>query len=1519
METAERRGDRVSPTGGFALSSCDFREEAGSGEFPREKRVVKERRVTKTEEATNQSPPSPSSSPSDRRSSLSSRSSFSSLQSSHLTAFSSSGSPLSPSLSPSSLSPSLSPSPLSPPLSPSSLSSPLSSPPVASPTDSESYERQNAASTLDEERDKDRETNNKQAEAQGEEGERDKGKQRGQKEDRQEEEEEEEKEEEERGSSDSSGVRLSSDLSRSSGVVDSNAPRLPGCVLLHEGGSEEDFSAKRLEEEAQDRKQERRQSERVEWTAELSHDSTRSRSLSWIVRPPMHFPSETREPVSRFPLITYRGTDSATQKLIEEKLAALSRAPSSYHHLPSSSSLSSSFSSSLSSFSSSLSSSSSSSLSSSSSSSLSASSQAEAPGLAVGIGREQERLLNAKFAREGEASSWSLLPFGDLASYVFRSLVAGDRPEGPSQTTVESPSEALSPEEALEEANAGETVPAEATSSSDSGLFSSSSEDDLPVVSSLSSQRRLRSLRSFRDLSTKEGASAVRRHASERARVCSSRRSSSVSDEGFSQSLDLPEGFERRAKVETDSVGDRGAAGRSPDPRTAPQTGVQTITASPPEARKDASADARDFAWNAEGEAFDSRELRNNGDPSSFSTKKGSLSHPHRVPSSLASSSQMSCGGARFSSVSSYRLPPADGREAPPTAAHPSRLSRLNSARESESVAENWRFRKSQTMLLASKWRRRAHAAAVAAEKARVASASVPSEKNDESGRKKKPGKAEEKARGKETLSAEELALRNCAIVSRVAAAEAVKAAEEAAEKSVRAALVEAALKFRVSRVTLQDWMKSPGIQQKRIWDIIFPATHNSASWKVEETTMKQPMLLSMIKNWVTCQHVNITEQLSRGIRWLDLRVCKLGDASFDQDSSQASRKKGDKDCSEGGANPATQASSAGGWKVPADKRKQWESSERRSAPCDGDTAGLERGKEERKKATNDRGKQMNEQEKKRAALLLGLGSLRAIPYCAHGGVCTVPLLPVLCEIREFLDSHPSEIIILSLVADHGVCQGTFCDTRPLHAGEVDFYLGKILGDFLGPRLGKDTTLEQLLKRNQRVIYFWSHEERCLPPFDLCLFCRSSFSPALPTASASPSQSRFASRCVEATGLLVQARREKEQEGRSDGGACTCERGRLQAWLRKAHMLFSTEPLPGEAPDDRQAALRSVCRTLRAGGNSQASQHHGSHSASPQPSPRTTHVAPQTGLHVPASLAVPASPSRPETLFLSPEKSPTSEFLSPSLTLSPDERGLSRASSRPRVSPSALSYSRSPFHAGKTVLLKSWRDTRAAKPEILITHLDAWLQERKQEATKEREYERRGNKPYVFKMLCGEVTAPDSLGLHVVLYWTKEAQSALRSLPHGIKTSAKTTNRLLLRFLAEQNVVTRELRDARLHHLEKALRRAKRRRERDRHETREGATPESNDYDLSEAEEKQAILRQLEDRDGLGEVKGLHVLNGISHDFVNRHLTEFIVQLNLEKLHSSPCSVAASPTAAASSSQVSCASQSLFASPFRPV
>lgn len=103
--------------------------------------------------------------------------------------------------------------------------------------------------------------------------------------------------------------------------------------------------------------------------------------------------------------------------------------------------------------------------------------------------------------------------------------------------------------------------------------------------------------------------------------------------------------------------------------------------------------------------------------------------------------------------------------------------------------------------------------------------------------------------------------------------------------------------------------------------------------------------------------------------------------------------------------------------------------------------------------------------------------SRKGEPYCAHGGFRTVPLKDVLRQIASFCESHPSEVIVLSVRRDVAFLHGP----SSLGILESDFLVALILRSFLGPQLTRDVTIGELADRHQNVLYFFEERERYLP------------------------------------------------------------------------------------------------------------------------------------------------------------------------------------------------------------------------------------------------------------------------------------------------------------------------------------------------------------------------------------------------------------------------------------------------------
>lgn len=73
-------------------------------------------------------------------------------------------------------------------------------------------------------------------------------------------------------------------------------------------------------------------------------------------------------------------------------------------------------------------------------------------------------------------------------------------------------------------------------------------------------------------------------------------------------------------------------------------------------------------------------------------------------------------------------------------------------------------------------------------------------------------------------------------------------------------------------RVLLENWMGATALQDKRIWDVCIPGTHNSATYKWTHSEGNKVML-KFVRQFVTCQNKSIYQQLSDGIRFLDIRI----------------------------------------------------------------------------------------------------------------------------------------------------------------------------------------------------------------------------------------------------------------------------------------------------------------------------------------------------------------------------------------------------------------------------------------------------------------------------------------------------------------------------------------------------------------------------------------------------------------------------------------------------------------------
>lgn len=177
----------------------------------------------------------------------------------------------------------------------------------------------------------------------------------------------------------------------------------------------------------------------------------------------------------------------------------------------------------------------------------------------------------------------------------------------------------------------------------------------------------------------------------------------------------------------------------------------------------------------------------------------------------------------------------------------------------------------------------------------------------------------------------------------------------------------------------LANWMGINVVQKSRIWDITIPGSHNSATYEITHQESKRA-LMKFVSQFVRCQDMTIYQQLMNGIRFLDLRLCKHPQQP-------------------------------------------------------------------------------------------------GVPYCAHGGYRTAPLLDVYRQIAKFLDEHPTEIVLISGKKDEGFEKGE----GMISLLESDFWLSLYLGRFLGVKLRNDTTVADMVKRGQQVVYFFNTVERYLP------------------------------------------------------------------------------------------------------------------------------------------------------------------------------------------------------------------------------------------------------------------------------------------------------------------------------------------------------------------------------------------------------------------------------------------------------
>lgn len=124
----------------------------------------------------------------------------------------------------------------------------------------------------------------------------------------------------------------------------------------------------------------------------------------------------------------------------------------------------------------------------------------------------------------------------------------------------------------------------------------------------------------------------------------------------------------------------------------------------------------------------------------------------------------------------------------------------------------------------------------------------------------------------------------------------------------------------------------------------------------------------------------------------------------------------------------------------------------------------------------------------------------RGEPYCAHGGFRTIPFKDVLQQLTQFLTSHPTEIVVLSVRRDVAYMHGR----ASIGMVESDFWVALYLKEYLGPRLTADITVGELADRKQNVLYFFEERERYIPSVE------SHAAAAVPAAPPPRSEAREA-------------------------------------------------------------------------------------------------------------------------------------------------------------------------------------------------------------------------------------------------------------------------------------------------------------------------------------------------------------------------------------------------------------------------
>ncbi|CDJ69607.1 hypothetical protein, conserved [Eimeria necatrix] len=434
----------------------------------------------------------------------------------------------------------------------------------------------------------------------------------------------------------------------------------------------------------------------------------------------------------------------------------------------------------------------------------------------------------------------------------------------------------------------------------------------------------------------------------------------------------------------------------------------------------------------------------------------------------------------------------------------------------------------------------------------------------------------------------------------------------------------------------------------------------------------------------------------------------------------------------------------------------------------------------------------------------------QSIPFCAHGGVLTVPLMRVFEEVHAFLVAHPTEVVFLSCVPDEGVVGETFCRLKEISATEVLFCVAASLGDFLGPGLEEGVTLADLVQRGQRLIVLWAHQEKCLPE-----------APKFPCKK----------------GPLCSCR--------SVSGGRHCYASLVSDWVDKVAPIFSAANRSGgpavsnqeraetteiaSAPGPPAAATTDtatgVAASARCGRNNPAERG----TATSVAITAATAAAAASGATASAAAADAAAEAFAVTASAAANSAVTAEGVD--------------TQRRTRIT----SFVSSPFQAGGSRVFKSFYRTSTLHPEELIKNLLRWaseeqrsmaVQKRQAAALKPVANNKPQHNPITFRMLCGEfvagfvaATSPtvagvaaivvilrasvigsciprtttvlppscafDALWFHAgevtaprrfaelpfIKYWLGQGVAVWKDKPVGIKTAAKAANKMILREL----------------------------------------------------------------------------------------------------------------------------------------